>query len=91
MHKSYLLFKVDKTGCNNVVLRTLFIVVDSGSTMLNNIVDNYEQCRQHNIVASCFYQPHEQVIIFGCVQPVSSKRNHHQMSWSMKSCKLTHG
>ena len=29
----------------------------SGLTMLNNIVDNYEQCGQHNIVASCFYQP----------------------------------
>ncbi len=59
-----------KTGCNNVVLPTLFIVVDnivqhcytwlqadSGSTMLNNIVDNYEQCGQHNIVAFCFQQP----------------------------------
>ncbi len=29
----------------------------SGSTMLNNIVDNHEQCGQHNIVASCFQQP----------------------------------
>ena len=28
----------------------------SGVTMLSNIVDNYEQCGQHNIVASCFYQ-----------------------------------
>ena len=59
-----------KTGCNNVVLPTLFIVVNnivqhcwawispqSGVTMLNNIVDNYEQCGQHNIVASCFQQP----------------------------------
>ena len=59
-----------KIGCNNVVLPTLFIVVNniiqhcwarispqSGVTMLNNIVDNYEQCRQRNIVASCFYQP----------------------------------
>ncbi len=59
-----------KTGCNNVVLPTLFIVVNnivqhcwawisprSGVTMLNNIVDNYEQYRQHNIVASCFQQP----------------------------------
>ncbi len=56
-----------KTGCNNVVLPILFIVVnnivqhcytwlraDSGSTMPNNIVDNYEQCGQHNIVASCY-------------------------------------
>ncbi len=43
-----------KTGCNNVVLPNK---ADSGSTMLNNIVDNYEQCGQHNIVASCFQQP----------------------------------
>ena len=27
------------------------------STMVNNIVDNYEQCGQHNIVASCLEQP----------------------------------
>ena len=59
-----------KTGCNNVVLPILFIVVNnivqhcwawinpqSGSTMLNNIVDNYKQYGQHNIVASCFQQP----------------------------------
>ena len=31
--------------------------------MLNNIVDNHEQCGQHNIVACCF-QNLEQVIIF---------------------------
>ena len=29
----------------------------SGVTMLNNIVDNIEQCGQHNIVQSCFQQP----------------------------------
>ena len=29
----------------------------SGLTMLNNIVDNIEQCGQHNIVQSCFQQP----------------------------------
>ena len=59
-----------KTGCNNVVLPTLFIVVNnivqhcwagispqSGVIMLNNTVDNYEQYGQHNIVASCFQQP----------------------------------
>ena len=33
------------------------IAGDSGSTMLNDIVDNYEQCGQHNIVASCLQQP----------------------------------
>ncbi len=66
------LFKVVENRMQqmNVVLPILFIVVnnivqhcytwlraDSGSTMLNNIVDNYEQCGQHNIVASCFQQP----------------------------------
>ena len=29
----------------------------SGVTMLNNILDNIEQCGQHNIVQSCFQQP----------------------------------
>ena len=28
----------------------------SGVTMLNNIVNNIEQCGQHNIVQSCFQQ-----------------------------------
>ena len=58
-----------KTALNNVVLPTLFNVVNnivqhcwawislrSGVTMLNNIVDNIEQCRQHNIVQGCFHQ-----------------------------------
>ena len=55
---------------NNVVLPTLFNVVNnivqhcytwlrdnSGSTMLNNIVDNIEQYWQHSIVQGCFHQP----------------------------------
>ena len=59
-----------KTALNNVVLPTLFNVVNnivqhcytwmranSGLTMLNNIVDNIEQCEQHNIVHGCFHQP----------------------------------
>ena len=59
-----------KTALNNVVLPTLFNVVNNivqhcytwlranpGSTMLNNIVDNIEQCGQHNIVQGCFHQP----------------------------------
>ena len=59
-----------KTGLNNVVLPILLIVVNnieqvvepesspqSGVTLLNNIVDNIEQCGQHNIVQSCFQQP----------------------------------
>ena len=59
-----------KTALNNVALPTLFNVVNnivqhclasnslrSGVTMLNNIVDNIEQCGQHNIVQGCFHQP----------------------------------
>ena len=57
-----------KTALNNVLLPTLFNVVNnivqhfytqlqanSGSTMLNNIVDNIEQCWQQNIVQACFH------------------------------------
>ena len=29
---------------------------ESGVTILFNIVDNYEQCGQQNIVQSCFHQ-----------------------------------
>ena len=63
-------YELLKTGLNNVVLPILLIVVNSieqvvepksslqsGVTMLNNIVDNIEQCGQHNIVHSCFQQP----------------------------------
>ena len=50
-----------KTTLNNVVLPTLFngannivqhcyMRANSGSSMLNNIVDNIEQCGQHNII-----------------------------------------
>ena len=31
--------------------------LQSGVTMLNNIVDNIEQCGQHNFVQGCFHQP----------------------------------
>ena len=57
------------TGLNNVVLPTLLNVVNnieqvvepesspqSGVTIMNNIVDNIEQCGQHNIIQSCFQQ-----------------------------------
>ena len=60
-------YELLKTGLNNVVLPTLLNVVNnieqvvepeyspqSGVTMLNNIVDNIEQCGQHNVVQSCF-------------------------------------
>ena len=63
-------YELLKTGLNNVVLPVLLIVVNnneqvfepesspqSGVTMLNNLVDNIEQCGQHNIVQSCFQQP----------------------------------
>ena len=63
-------YELLKTGLNNVVLPILLIVVNnieqvvepesslqSGVTMLNNIVDNIEQCGQYNIVQSCFQQP----------------------------------
>ena len=59
-----------KTTLNNVLLPTLFNVVNnivqhcwawislrSGVIMLNNIVDNIEQCEQQNIVQRCFQQP----------------------------------
>ena len=65
-----------KTGSNNVVGATLFLVVNSneqycwaqislqsGVTMLNNIVDNVEQCCPNNVVASGF----QQLLIFGRV------------------------
>ena len=39
-----------KAICREVSLR-------SGVTMLNNIVDNIEQCWQQNIVQCCFQQP----------------------------------
>ena len=58
-----------KTALNNVLLPTLFNVVNntkqvvepelclqSGVTMLNNIVDKLEQCWQQNIVQYRFHQ-----------------------------------
>ena len=33
------------------------VAPESGVTMLNNIVNNIEQCGQQNIVQSCFHQP----------------------------------
>ena len=63
-------YELLKTGLNNVLLPILLTVVNnieqvvepesspqSNVTMLNNIVDNIEQCGQHNIVQSCFQQP----------------------------------
>ena len=62
--------KLLKTGLNDVVLLVLFNVVNNivqhcytrlqAEFRLNNlfsIVDNIEQCGQHNTVQSCFQQP----------------------------------
>ena len=56
-----------KTGLNNVVLPTFLYVVkailnniierEPGVPMLNNIVDNIEQCGQQKIFESWFHQP----------------------------------
>ena len=58
-----------KTALNNVLRHTLFNAVktiakhcytslqaDSGSTLLNNIVDNIEQCREENVAQACLLQ-----------------------------------
>ena len=63
-------YELSKTGLNNVLLPTLFNVVNNivqhcytrlqaGFRLKNlfSIVDNIEQCGQHNIVESCFQQP----------------------------------
>ena len=89
-------YELLKTGLNNVVLPILLIVVNnieqvvepesspqSGVTMLNNIVDNIEQCGQHNIVQSCFQQPVTTPNFWPCtsvkyVQHSVSKRAHSQ-------------
>ena len=76
-----------ETGLNNFVLPTLFNVVNnieqvvepesspqSGVTMLNNIVENIEQCGQHNIVQSCFQQPSTTRDFLPCIY---SKTNVH--------------
>ncbi len=39
--------------------------------MLNNIVDNYEQCGQHNIVAFCFQQPRTSDNFWLCISFLS--------------------
>ena len=77
-----------KTALNNVVLPTLFNVVNnivqhcwawispqSGVTMLNNIVDNIEQCGQHNIVQGCFHQPWTGCAFLRVYHPFAFKRS----------------
>ena len=67
---------------NNLAAHIVYIVVNnivqhcwawispqSGVTMLNNIVNNYEQYGQHNIVASCFQQPWTSDNFLRCYRP----------------------
>ena len=50
---------------NNIVQYCYtWLQANSGSTMLNNIVDNIEQCGQHNIVQGCFHQPWTSCVFF---------------------------
>ena len=82
MQKNYELLK---TGLNNVVLPILLNDVNntekvvepesspqSGVTILNNIVDNIEQCGQHNIVQSCFQQPVATHNFWPCIATLST-------------------
>ena len=72
-------YELLKTGLNNVVLPILFNVVNNivqhcytwlqAGFKLNNlfsIVDNIEQCGQHNIVQSCFQQPSTTLNFYAC-------------------------
>ena len=45
---------------------------ESGVTILFNIVDNYEQCGQQNIVQSCFHQYCNNLIVF-CRVEIAAK------------------
>ena len=67
--KNHEFLKVVENRIEQCLLPTFFNVVNnidqvvepesnpqSGVTMLNNIVDNIEQCGQHNIAQSCFQQ-----------------------------------
>ena len=67
----------------NVVLPTLFAILsttvnnivesESGVPMLNNIVDQSEQCGQHNIIQSCFQQY--------CIKLMVFRHVHNTPSW----------
>ena len=88
------------TGLNNVVLPTLFIVVnnieqilnsivepESGVTMLFNVVNNFEQCGQHNILQSCFQQHCNRLMIFCRVQQRKNKRGKNVLSYTSQTSK----
>ena len=68
-----------KTVLFNVVLPMLFVVVsnivqhcytllrvNSGSTILFNIVDNYEQCGQQNVEQCCLNSPEQVMRFYAC-------------------------
>ena len=87
--------KLLKTGLNNVVLPILLIVVNnieqvvehesspqSGVTMLNNIVDNIEQCGQHNIVQSCFQQPVTTHNFWPCISKLYRRLHLPKRNWA---------
>ena len=69
------LFQVDENSIEqcfavSIVSGCIIVTIDSGSTMLFNIVNILEQCWQRNNVQCCFYQPAKSCsfwLIFGCV------------------------
>ena len=50
-------FSLKKDRSTHSISIISMISPQSGVTMLNNIVNNIEQCGQHNIVQGCFHQP----------------------------------
>ena len=44
----------------------------SGVAMLNNIVDNIQQCWQQNIVQSCLQKDYHKLFVFCCADKVSN-------------------
>ena len=78
-----------KTGLNNVVLPTLFKVVNILNKLMslnypaircNNIVDNLEQCGLQNIVQSCFHQARTGCAFFAVYgSPIDITETHLQL------------
>ena len=79
------LFNVVKIVVNNIVQHCYtWLRANSGSTMLNNIVDNIEQCGQHNIVQGCFHQPWTSCAFFAvyaCAAAQSYTEGRHVSLW----------
>ena len=57
---------INQSACGIYLSHIIMNIVEpeSGVTMLNSIVDNCEQCGQHNIVQSCFQQYCNKFMIF---------------------------